>query len=89
MKKISWSWDCRHGTILGLDSDNHSLYRPRSGESVAGYDAITRYSRLAVELADAGDLSRSLQELKLIVPGLREQSAAPIRAGSSGTLHGG
>jgi hypothetical protein len=68
MKKISWSWHCSHGTILGLDGDNHTIYRPGSGESVTGHDAVTHYSRLAIELADIGDLSRSLRELKLIAP---------------------
>ncbi len=68
MKAVSWSWHSGHGTIVGLDGDTHRVYRPDAGEGVAGCDTVTHYPGLAVELAHAGDLSRSLVELKLIAP---------------------
>jgi hypothetical protein len=68
MTRVSWSWHSSHGTALGLNGDNHSVYRPKSGESVAGHDDITHYPGLAIELADVNDLSRSLKELTVIAP---------------------
>ena len=65
MREISWSWHSSHGTILGLDGDTHSIYRPGQGESVAGHEAITHYPGLAIELTDVGDLSRSLNGNRL------------------------
>jgi hypothetical protein len=68
LRTVSWSWHSTHGTIFTFAGDIHTVYGRTRGDDVSGLDAITHYSSIVAELADVGDLSRGLREVKLIAP---------------------
>lgn len=68
VRSVSWSWHSTHGTIFSFDGEIHNVYCPDKGDRVTGIDSVTHYPNFVAELANVGDLSRGLKELKVIAP---------------------